>query len=260
MRTITIPLDLMLASNVNWDIDWRGQSSGETNSGSRQIVYNAFPRWIGKPKMSLEGDQIGKWRAIRARAQGRHNVYRVPMVDPLSFDFDLVRKDVSQDGINNTANAPFSTGKGFQYTPFWRVIPSPTIDYFVPNPGSLPTAGSYEVWVDIGDGGFEPKIGGIYSINDFPFIATEVLPLKEITDPVAYAIVGGSLDEARYQAALRTFRLTVEMPLRTAVTEHDVVDLIAHGLFFAEDDKTGAIAYGGVPYSQPEFSFVEWLR
>ena len=260
MRTITIPLELMLNTNCDWDIEWRGQSNGETNAASRQIVYNAFPRWIGSPQMALEGQKIAEWRAIRARAQGRHNVYRVPMIDPLSFDYGLITKKQASQGIFDINNSPLSTGKGYEYVPFWNVVPEPYGVIDTQNQGALPAAGSYQLWLDVGDTGAAPRIGGIYSARDLPFIATEATRLSDVTDVNAYINNSGlHIDEA-YRQTQSFYRLTVEMPLRTALTADDLISTIAFGLFFAEGDQTGRISYGGEQYAQPSFKFVEWLR
>lgn len=260
MRTITIPLELMLSTNVSWDIDWRGQSSGESNAGSRQIVYNAFPRWVGKPKLALEGQQIAEWRAIRARAQGRRGVYRVPMVDPLSFDYGSLRKDILQQGIPNVNNNTFSTGKGMAYAPFWRVSPEPPGVMDTNNEGYVPSAGDQQIWIDASDLDSKPKIGGIYSIRDYPFVVVEAFRFDEMVDINRYIDNSQMGSDETYRMLTSLYRITVEMPLRIDLSADDVVSTIPFGLFFAEKDETGRITYGGTQYAEPEFSFVEWVR
>lgn len=260
MRTISIPLDLMTATNCDWDIEWRGRSSGDTNSGSRQIVYNAMPRWIGSPQMALEGKQIAEWRAIRARAQGRQNVYRVPMIDPLSFDYSLISKQQASRGTPHIDNSLFSTGNGYEYVPAWSVVPEPFGVFDTGTPGILPNLGAYQMWLDTGDTGATPQIGGIYSAHDLPFLVTEATPLSGLTDVTAYLAGSGLPSDEAYRQTQAFYRITFEMPLRKALTADDVVSVIAFGLFFAEGDQTGRISYGGEQYAQPSFKFVEWLR
>lgn len=260
MRTITIPLELMLDTAVTWDIDWRGKSAGETNAGSRQIVYNQFPRWIGKPNLALEGAKIAEWRAIRARAQGRHNVYRIPMIDPLSFDYSLINKKDSEIGFPTEINDNFSTNRGFQYVPFWRVVAEPAGVIDTDNEGYVPVRGDYQIWVDVRSSEAIPKLGGIYSIRDYPFIATEVMKFLDIVNVGDYLQNSPLPIEDAYELLTSRYRLTIEMPLRIDLTTDDVVSNIAFGLFFADTDRTGQAVYGGDQYSQAEINLVEWLR
>lgn len=260
MRTITVPLSLMVDTAVSWDIDWRGQSSGETNSGSRQIVYNAFPRWVGRPKLALVGEQIAQWRAIRARAQGRRSVYRVPMIDPLSFDYSLISASVRRSGRPDSYNGRLTTGMGFQYAPFCPVVPEPEGVIDGAGAGTLPAAGSQHVWVDTGPAVATPKIGGIYSANDLPFIATEVHQLSELVRVDDYIASSGDGVQEAFRQTQEVYRMSVEMPLRAPLTESDVVSLVPYGLFFSETDDNGRLEYGLSLYSNPEFSFLEWLR
>lgn len=85
-QIIDIPRVFMRAMSFDWDIDWRGQSAGEGNEGE-QIVFNRQPRFIGSPQLVLGRDMLPYWRALRARAEGRRNAWRVAMVDPLGFSF-----------------------------------------------------------------------------------------------------------------------------------------------------------------------------
>ena len=225
MNIITMPWSLVVAQEFNWDIDWRGQGAQETNAGSRQIVYNQFPRWYGKPKLTLEGENIRLWRAIRAEAQGRFNVYRIPMIDPMTFDFNSIPLSEQNIGVENAEGVLFSTGYGYEYQPFILALANASV-------------GATTLDVDTsGFSAFVPKAGHIYSHNDFPFIVTSVTEL-----------------------ATNQYRLTVRMAVRSAITAGDVIRLIPYGLFVAEDDLTGRVTFDGARYAQPEFAFVEYQR
>lgn len=78
---ITIPHGVMRVLNCDWDIDWRSQSAGEGVDGGEQIFESPFPRWIGSPQLVLHDEALRLWRATRAKARGRVNVYRVPMIE-----------------------------------------------------------------------------------------------------------------------------------------------------------------------------------
>jgi hypothetical protein len=81
---IDVPEFLIRATSFNWDIDWRGQSAGADTGGGEQIVVNRFPRWTGSPTIALRRAAIPLWRTLRARARGRQNAWRIPMIDPLT--------------------------------------------------------------------------------------------------------------------------------------------------------------------------------
>ncbi|GGE26588.1 hypothetical protein SAMN05421774_11256 [Gemmobacter megaterium] len=80
---IDIPLPFLRALTVDWRPDWRGQPPATGTDGSDQVVYNAFPRWVGAPQLVLPPEMVGAWRALVLRGQGRVNAYRVRMVDPV---------------------------------------------------------------------------------------------------------------------------------------------------------------------------------
>jgi len=98
---VTLPADFMKFLQVDWDIDWRGQGLGENTGGGSSTVFNRFPRWTGAPSMFLEGAELAQWRGIRAMAQGRLGIYRLPMVDPIGF------------GGASSAEQPFANGSSF---------------------------------------------------------------------------------------------------------------------------------------------------
>lgn len=109
---LTIPAGFLQLLEVDWDIDWRGQPPGNDTGGGTSVVDNRFPRWIGAPSILLQGDGIAQWRAIRAQAQGRAGIYRLPMVDPVGFaSFALT------DGTSFEGGATFASGTGFASEP-----------------------------------------------------------------------------------------------------------------------------------------------
>lgn len=80
---IDVPLPLVRLSSIDWRVDWRGQPAATGTDASEQVVLNRFPRFVGAPPMVLPPDMIGEWRALVARAQGRVNAWRIPMLDPV---------------------------------------------------------------------------------------------------------------------------------------------------------------------------------
>ncbi|WIY23355.1 hypothetical protein [Parasedimentitalea psychrophila] len=109
---VTIPAGFLQLLEVDWDIDWRGQPPGNDTGGGTSVVYNRFPRWIGSPSILLQGDGIAQWRAIRAQAQGRVGIYRLPMVDPVGFVSSALTGGTSFEG-----GATFASGTGFAAEP-----------------------------------------------------------------------------------------------------------------------------------------------
>ena len=147
-RIITIPLPLMRSTSCDWDIDWAGQSAGASNDNMSQVVFNRFPRWIGSPSISLHGDLINAWRAVRARAQGRAGIYRVPMID-------LDHMPDMPDGILFDPDVPFDDGDGFAFEPFVTCAAGAE-------------AGADEIVVQETD--FEARLGQFMSHDDWPFV------------------------------------------------------------------------------------------
>jgi len=164
-RIITIPPRFLREIEFNWDIDWRGQAPRARLNGTSEDVLSAFPMWVGSPVISLRREQILTWRAIRASAQGRANLYRVRMCDPLG------RSGASSDldGIPFSTEEPFSNGLGFEYRPFCRAV------------GAV-TRGS-ETMVLAGDA---PKVGQMISHDDWPYVVTSVLTQGDGTHLVGF--------------------------------------------------------------------------
>lgn len=104
---VTLPAGFLKFLQVDWDIDWRGQGLGENTGGGSTVVFNRFPRWVGAPSVFLEGAALAQWRAIRAAAQGRVGIYRLPMVDPIGSD------GVSDADLPFSDGASFASGHGF---------------------------------------------------------------------------------------------------------------------------------------------------
>jgi hypothetical protein len=170
---VTIPQNLLRVMNVNWDIDWRGQSAGDTTAGNSATVYNAFPCWVGAPKVGLVRDEITQWRAIRAKAQGRIGIYRVSMVDPLGFS--MTGRNLS--GKTFAGGQNFSTGAGFANIPVCSAV-------------NAAARGATEIRVSMADEP-DPVSGQIMSHQDWPFVITSAMP------------VGGGLFDLGFEMPLR---------------------------------------------------------
>ncbi|MGY9046059.1 hypothetical protein P775_14270 [Puniceibacterium antarcticum] len=222
-KIINIPPDLIRFTSVDWDIDWRGQSIGG-NDGVDQVVFNRFPRWIGSPDMVLPGPQAARWRGIRAAAQGRSHVLRVPMIDPVAYDrLANVPRDVRERGLPFSTGERLSTGYGFTY------------DAAVNAVGDAPK-GAELLQVRQGTH-LRPVVGQIMSAADLPFIVTSVRDLG-----------AGDLE------------LGVQMPLRAAIKAGDRVSLCGWGLFELAGDMSARPEYGLSRVARPKLELVEWLR
>jgi hypothetical protein len=220
---ITIPSSLMRITRVDWDIDWRGQGVGESNAGSGQTIYNAFPRWTGSVALYLRRDSLLQWRAIRAQAQGRVGIYRVPMRDPLGFDAVETGQSYPT-GVPFANGQSFGSGYGFAYEPFCTAV-------------NAASAGDTQIRVDASAVGVAPKIGQIMSHNSWPFLVTWVTEI--------------SLD---------VYDIGIQMPLREAIVVDDPVLMQGVGLFEVTEDKSGAMPYGHKHQSTPVFDFREVLN
>lgn len=225
-EVLNVPRDLMRSIEVNWTPDWRGQSLPEANSGVSTVVYNRFPRWVGSPRLVLSGSRLLAWRAIRAKAQGRKNLYRVPMVDPVGFNHGLAaeRAGVGSEGLPFSTGAYFSTGHGFSYDPAAVAV------------GGF-ARGADEIRLDTAAAGFFPVVGQIMSHDDRPFIVTEILETSE-----AECTVG------------------IQMPLRASIPDGAPVLMQGRGIFEAAEEGMGNPSYGVDLVSRVRLSFQEYLN
>ena len=216
---ITIPRGFLKHLNMSWDIDWRGQSAGEQTGGGTQVVYNAFPRWIGSPEIALYREEIREWRAIRAQARGRTGIYVVEMCDPVGF----AQANPYPDGIPFSNGQPFSTGYGWQYEPMFYGV-------------GFNKIGAETIRVNVAGMGIAPVAGQIMSHDDWPFVVTTV---AEVSTGI--------------------YDLGIEMPLRAPIRSGDPILLKPRGRFEVLEDTTGNPAYGASRYSQVQLEFREVL-
>jgi hypothetical protein len=224
---ITVPRDLMRLLRVDWDIDWRETSASEFSDGVTRTQYMGFPRWVGAPQIHLSRALIGRWRAVRAAAQGKRAVYRLPLVDPAVFRLEDAGVTAAQQvtGVPHSTGAYFTTGQGYAAIP----VATAALDA---------ARGGESMRLDMtAAGGAVPREGQIMSHADWPFVVTSV------------TAAGGAL-----------YDVTVQMPLRAAVTAGDEVRLQGVGLFEARESGMGRIEYGRLQRSRPELSFVEALQ
>lgn len=198
---VTLPAAFLEFLQVDWDIDWRGQGLGETTGGGSATVFNRFPRWVGSPSVFLAGEALAQWRAIRATAQGRVGIYRVPMVDTIGFDAPPDMDLSFADGSS------FATGAGFAAEPLGFAA-------------LAAKAGAEQIRIETEDA---PRIGQIMSQGLWPFTVTWVLevsagvydlgvqmPLREalaVGDPIRMEAMGlfeaveGGMGRVTYDAS-----------------------------------------------------------
>lgn len=223
---VTVPRGLLRFLDMSWDIDWGGQGLGQNNAGNGQIVFNRFPRWIGQPRILLHREQVLAWRAVRAQAQGRVGLYRVPLTDPLGFKLT----DAGASEATIETGLPFADGAYFTDETGWAYEPFVTVS-------GAAAAGATEITIDTAPvPGFVPKVGQIMSHEDWPFQVQSVV-----------------------DAGSGLFDLTVQMPLRAAIPSGDLVYLGAWGLFEA-NDGSGNPGYAPALVSRPTLEFTEALR
>lgn len=222
---ITVPVGLFKPLSFDWDIDWRGQGVGETTSGVSQVVYNAFPRWVGSPQILLTGGNIPLWRAIRAALQGRKNVLRVTMYDIAFGRLQTNAPEAWADqGIPFLSDVLFSSGTGFELAPY--VILS-----------QAASAGDEVIYVDITPSGIAPIQGQIMSIDDLPFV-------------VIHAADQGS----------NIYALTIQTPMRADADVDTPVMMNGTGLFELTDERSGLPVYDYSRTARPTIGLQEWVR
>lgn len=221
---VTVPMDLLTATEIDWDIDWRGQPGAESTADTSQVVYNRFPRWVGALSLVQPPAIIGRWRALRWSAQGRAGIYRLPMIDPAIFDREAVLgAESATRGNPFSTGSYFSTASGFYAGPFVEAA-------------SAAAAGAEELRLTITDLALVPVVGQIISADDLPMGVTYVVPQS------------GS-----------TYLVGVQMPLRAAIAAGDIISLVGIGRFEVLTDMAGRAGYGLDRVSRPSIEFREVL-
>jgi hypothetical protein len=205
---VTVTPSLWRDLEIAWDIDWRGQPSPDTLNGNSGTVFNAFPRWIGSPKAKLNRGAIPAWNAIRAMMEGRRGILRMPMNDPLAFDWRAAAAEYAVFGVPFSTGSLFSSGKGFAYTPTVLAV-------------SDVAAGATMFEVDISPSGIAPVAGQIMSYDDWPFRVTSADPM------------GGDI-----------YEIGVRMPIRFAIPADAEIEHRAFGRFELVDPRGGEARYG----------------
>ncbi|APE43417.1 hypothetical protein BOO69_08300 [Sulfitobacter alexandrii] len=223
---VDVSRGLFAQLTFDWDIDWRGQSIGETTSGVSKVVYNAFPRWVGSPTVLLNRAQISQWRAVRASARGLVNLYRIRMCDPIgsAHSFAGATQATRKRGLPFATGRRFSTGWGFRFEPFVEAV-------------GAALAGAETMRIEIPSGGIAPVVGQIMSHDDLPFMVTWIEPI--------------SAD---------TFEIGIQMPLRRAIPAGAEIRMRGTGIFEATEEAMGLPAYGAGRTSTPRLLLQEWLR
>ncbi len=150
-RVITLPP--LLAAEIDWDIDWREQSTGTTLAGRRKIEIGALPRWIGTPKLQLHRAEISQWRAHRWAGRGQTGIFRVQMIDGLSL------------AQAASGQLPFDGGAVFDGGAGWAALP------FVRCAGGAP-AGAEDMLIDESSAPHPVRVGSWLSHADLPFGVT----------------------------------------------------------------------------------------
>jgi len=218
---ITIPRLIVRIQSFDWEINWRGQRSGEGQTGIYQTVISAFPRWEGTFDFKVFREQILKWRAVHAAAMGEINIYRIEMFDPQGLDF-LAQSP--PNGVPHDGGAVFQGGAGYSYEPF------------VLCPAGA-SRGDTSVIVETPAGEAVPTAGRLMSYDDWPFIVTAVRDH------------GGS-----------QYALTVKPSIRGDIPAGARINLRARGLFYPENSDGGNASYGRNRLSNPSMKMVEYLN
>lgn len=146
---IDVPLPFARYTSVSWRPDWRGQPAATGTDGSEQVVFNAFPRWVGSQPMILLPEMIGHWRALVSRGRGRVNAYRMRMTDPALLPH-----------LRGPALAEFEAWQAGLYTE-----PRPQVPTV-----ATATAGATTITVDERLAPRPIAVGAILSYDDWPFL------------------------------------------------------------------------------------------
>lgn len=151
---VTISPCLFRNVEIDWDIDWRAQSTGLSTSGRRHVHLGLLPRWVGAPRAMMDAQQIADWRAHRWAGRGAVAIYRVAMTDPVVW-----RVPLPDDGAAFSDGSLFSDGSGWDDAP-----KAPCVGGVVP--------GDTEIVLDESSAPQPVAVGQILSYGDLPFGVT----------------------------------------------------------------------------------------
>lgn len=178
-QIVTVPRDLMRATLLDWDIDWGGQTAGVTSGNMTQTTLNAFPRWIGFLSLRARREVLLSWRALRDAAQGKVNLYRLPLIDPVAY-------------APPVAGVPFSNGAGFAEGALFLADPFCTL-------ALAASAGATTLVFNTASTSVAPVVGQVMSIDDWPFRIVSITSIDgdlmtvQIAMPLRAAADAGSM-------------------------------------------------------------------
>lgn len=206
----------------DWQIEVQGQSAGEGVSGDGQVVYGNQPRWVAELQFvpGFAGTVV-PWRVIMAQVRGRINVLRLRLRDPY-------RPRLSDTGLILDGTVTHSDGTAFgDGTGYGQGIAAPVM--------AAAAAGATTILVDGGYLGNIDVVGRMISIDDW-----------------AYLVVG-------MEGSGSATALTIEMPLRRAVTLGMEANFDGCGLFRLDADTGGALSINESRAAAPQLRIREWV-
>lgn len=207
----------------DWTIDWRGSAGQPGVTGSGQVVFGSQPRWVGRPDFrTYRRHNIRPWRGVIGQARGRYNAFRVKMRDPMRPTWQEMGSDYTGGLIPHSDGSTFSDGTGYA-----QGICAPILE--------VAAAGATSLRINAGFLGNFISSGHIFSINDWPYLATGI--------------------EGQGENAMLYF----ETPLRRAVSPDDEVNLDATCIATLEGDLEGASRVELSDIANVSLSLVEWV-
>lgn len=209
--------------SFDWQIDWRGTAGQTGVTGAGQVVFGNQPRWVGRPDFrTFRRETIRPWRSVIAQARGRYNAFRVRMCDPMRPSWAEIGGDYVGGTILHSDGSSFSDGSGYA-----QGMTAPIL--------ATASAGATSIQINGDYLGNFVSAGHIFSINDWPYLATGI--------------------EGQGENAVLYF----ETPLRRAVTTDDEINLNATCIAALEGDLEGASRVELSDIAGVNLSLVEWV-
>ena len=175
---VTVPRSVLKFTSVDWQIDWREQSSGMSVAGRRNVNLGRLPRWVSAPGAVFPREKILAWRSIQATARGMTGIYQISMTDPVGFN-------QPEYGVTFEGGNTFDGGVTFEGEYTVRC-----------DAGAL--AGASEVVVVAASASVPIVVGQILSHNHWPFMVTEISGnTLRVEPPLRAAIPAGDLINLR---------------------------------------------------------------
>ena len=107
MNIITMPWSLVMAQEFNWTSTGGVRERRRPMPESQADRLQSVPALVWQAQADPGGGEHPAVAGDPGEAQGRFNVYRIPMIDPMTFDFNSIPLSEQSIGVENAEGVLF---------------------------------------------------------------------------------------------------------------------------------------------------------